>query len=55
MVGNLKVRDQIRQTHVRIRNFTGYEAFLNAITHDYESEDAIFNGYFFKKNQHFSI
>ena len=45
MVGNLKVDDQIRQTHIRFRNIDDYEAYINAIDQDYESEDAIFNGY----------
>ena len=31
MVGNLKVDDQIRQTHFRFRNISDYEAFINAI------------------------
>ena len=48
MVGNLKVGDQIRQTHIRFRNISDYEAYINAIDQDYVSEDAIFNGYIFK-------
>ena len=45
MVGNLKVGDQIRQTHIRIRNFADYESYINVIDQDYDSEDALFNGY----------
>ena len=50
MVGNLKIGDQIRQTHIRFRNISDYEAFINAIDQDYDSEDAIFNGYIYKIN-----
>ena len=48
MIGNLKVGDQIRQTHIRFRNISDYEAFINAIDQDYDSEDALFNGYIYK-------
>ena len=48
MVGNLKVGDQIRQTHIRFRNITDYEASINSIDQDYDSDDAIFNGYIYK-------
>ena len=48
MVGNLKVGDQIRQTHIRFRNISDYEAYINAIDQDYESEDSIFKGYLYK-------
>ena len=48
MVGNLKVGDQIRQTHIRFRNITDYEAYINSIDQDYDWEDAIFNGYNYK-------
>ena len=47
MVGNLKVGDQIRQTHIRFRNITDYEAYVNSIDQDYDSEDAIFNVYIY--------
>ena len=50
MVGNLKVGDQIRQTHIRFRNINDYEAYINAIDLDYDSEDAFFNGYIYKIN-----
>ena len=50
MVGNLKIGDQIRQTHIRFRNISDYEAYINAIDQDYDSEDAIFNGYIYKNN-----
>ena len=48
MVGNLKVGDQIRQTHIRFRNISDYESYINSIDQDYDSEDAIFNGYIYK-------
>ena len=45
MVGNLEVRDQIRQTHIRFRKITDYEAYINSVDEGYDVEDAIFNGY----------
>ena len=48
MVGSLRIGDQNRQTHIRFWNFADYEAYINAIDQDYESEDSIFNGYFYK-------
>ena len=50
MVGNLKVGDQIRQTHIRFRNISDYEAYINAIDEGYDAEDAIFKGYIYKLN-----
>ena len=50
MVGNLKVGDQIRQSHIRFRNIDDFEAYINSIDQDYDSEDAIFNGYIYKLN-----
>ena len=50
MVGFLVIGDQSRQTHIRFRNFTDYESYINAIDQDYESDDAIFNGYLYKIN-----
>ena len=51
MVGDLKVGDQIRQIHIRFRNITVYEAYINAIDQHYESEGSIFNGYIHKINR----
>ena len=48
MVGNLKSGDQIRQTNIRFGNMDDFEAYIIAIDLDYESEDAIFNGYIYK-------
>ena len=48
MVGNLKIGDQTRQTLIRFRIITEYEAYVNYIDQDFESEDAIFNGYVYK-------
>ena len=44
MVGNLKVGDQIRQTHTRFRNIADYEAYINSIDERYDAEDAFFKG-----------
>ena len=48
MVGNLKVGDQIRQTHVRFRNLDDFEAYINSIDEGYDADDCIFNGYIYK-------
>ena len=48
MVGNLKVGDQIRQTRSRLRNFANYVSYNKAIDQDYDSEDALFDGYIYK-------
>ena len=45
MAGKLSIGDQIRETHIRLRNITDYESYINAIDEGYEAEDAIFNGY----------
>ena len=50
MVGKLKIGDQIRETHIRCKNITDYEAYIDSIDERYESEDAIYNGYFHKLN-----
>ena len=48
MVGNLKVVDQVRQTHIRFRKMDDFEAYINSIDQEYDSEDSIFNGYIYK-------
>ena len=48
MVGNLKVGDQIRETRIRFRNINDYEAYINTIDQDYDSEDTISDGYIYK-------
>ena len=48
MFGSLKVGDQIRQTHIRFRNFDDYESYIKSMDEGYDAEDAIFNGYFYK-------
>ena len=48
MVGSLKVGDQIRQTHIRFRNISENEAYINAIDEGYDAEDAMFNDYIYK-------
>ena len=48
MVGELSIANHIRQTHIRFRDNFDYESFINAIDQNYETEDAIFNGYIYK-------
>ena len=38
MVGNLKVGDQIRQTHIRLRNIFEHEAYINSIDEGYDAK-----------------
>ena len=45
MVGKLSIADQSRETHIRFRNIDDFDSYINAFDQDYESEDAIFNGY----------
>ena len=56
MVGKLKNGDQIRETHVRFKKITDYEAYINSIVEGYDAEDAISNGFIYKINtQQFSL
>ena len=48
MVGNLKVGDLIRQTHIIFRNINDYEAYIKAIDEGYDAEDVFFTGYIYK-------
>ena len=48
LYGNLKVGDQIRQTHVRFRNMNDFESYINSIDEGYDADDSIFNGYVYK-------
>ena len=48
VVGNLKVGDQIRQTHIRFRNMDDFESYINSIDEGYDADDCIFNGYIYK-------
>ena len=50
MVGRLKIANQTRETHISFRKIDDFEAYINAIDQDYESEDAIFNGFIYKIN-----
>ena len=43
-IGKLSIGDQFRTTHIRLKNITDFESYINAIDQDYESDDAIFNG-----------
>ena len=47
MDGGLKVGDQIRQTDTRFKNMDKFGAYINSLDQDYDSEDAIFNGYIY--------
>ena len=49
MVSTLKVVDQSRQTHIRFRYISDYEAYINAIDEGYDA-DSFFNGYIYKIN-----
>ena len=46
----MKVVDEIRQTHIRFRNIDNFESYISSIDESYDAEDAIFNGYIYKKN-----
>ena len=48
MVSNLKVGDQIRQTHIRFRKIDDCESYNNAFDESYDAENAIFNGYIYE-------
>ena len=44
MVGKLSVGDQIRTTHIRFRNITDYDNYINSIDKGDDAEDAFSNG-----------
>ena len=48
LIGNLKVGDQTRQTHIRFRNMSHFETHINIIDVDYDADDCIFKGYNYK-------
>ena len=48
MDGDSKIGDQIRQTVTKFENVDNYEAYIISIDQDYDSEEAIFNGYIYK-------
>ena len=48
MVCSSKVGDQNRQTHIRFRNLTDYEAYINSFDEVYDAEDAIFKCFLYK-------
>ena len=50
MFGKLSVGDQFRETHIRFRNTTDYEHYINAFDGEFDAEGAFFNGYIFKVN-----
>ena len=47
-VGYLKTGDQIRQTFIRFRNISDYEAYIKSIDEGFDAEEAIFKGYIYK-------
>ena len=56
MVGSLKAGDQLRPTHIRLRNISDYESYINSIDEEYDAEDVIFNGFIYKINTpHFNV
>ena len=50
MIGRIKIANQTCEIHIRFRNIDEYEAYINAIDQDYESEDGTFNGYIYTIN-----
>ena len=50
MVRNLKIGDQNRKTRIRFRNIDDYEAYFYAIDQNFDSEDALLNGYMYNLN-----
>ena len=48
MVGTLQIGDQLRQTQIRLRNITNFEAYITSIVKGYDAEDATLNGFFYK-------
>ena len=48
MVGTLQSDDQLRQTHIRFRKITDYEAYINSIDDGFDAKDAVFNGCIYK-------
>ena len=48
MVGKESSGDLVRETHIGFRSISDYEHYINAIDQNYDSEDAIFNGYIYK-------
>ena len=48
LIGNLKVGDQVRQTHSRFRNMDVFENYIRKIDEGFDADDSIFNGYFYK-------
>ena len=44
MFGKLSFGDQIGETHIRFRNVSDYELFINAIDERYNATYAMFNG-----------
>ena len=50
MIGNLKIGELVRETHIRFRNMSDFENYINSIDQDYDSDDSIFNGRIYKIN-----
>ena len=50
MVGRFKIANQTRENHIRCGNLDKFEYYYIAIDRDYETENAILNGYVYKIN-----
>ena len=48
LIGNLKVGDEVRQTHSRFRNMDAFESYINKTDVIYDADDSIFNGHIYK-------
>ena len=50
LIGNLKIGNQNRQTHIGFRNINDYESYINSNDEGYDAKDAVFIGYIYKLN-----
>ena len=50
LIDKLLIGDHVRANQIRFRNINDFEVYINSFDQDYDSEDCIFNGYFFKLN-----
>ena len=48
IVGKKLRGDLARETHIGFRKISDYEHYIKAIDQNYDSQDAIFNGYIYK-------
>ena len=45
MTGTLIIGEHIRNTHIRFRNVSDFESYINSTDEGYDYKDTIFNGY----------